>query len=201
MNKDKNIGVKDTGKAMDPLAKEVAANHRRHIGMDKRRPRQGRLPLGLVRGRVLACFFEYVAFSRIPHSDAQFLQFSDDSAKCPSQILARNTQDKPSGGLGNTRPTEGGEAVAFSPLSNPLSIRGWKRHVRHISDIMLNRFTNTKELGLLGGLGHDRCGIDPRTKDSNPRFRQLKLRIVPRTKPLSGERRDSKLPGPSRVLS
>ena len=54
--------------------------------------------------------------------------------------------------------------------------------MHHVGDIMLNRFTDAKKLGLFRRSGHDTIGIDPGTQNSQLRLQQLKLRVVPGAK-------------------
>ena len=89
MNEDQNIGVNNTAERVDPLSKKIAANHALHVGVDKCRPGEWRLFLGLVWRRMVSRFLKNVSSGRVSDFDTQLFQFSDDAPKSPSQIIIR----------------------------------------------------------------------------------------------------------------
>lgn len=79
------------------------------------------------------------------------------------------------------------ESALLPGLPDPFLMDSSLNHVHHLGYVVSERAANAKEFFFLLRSWYSTADVDAGAQDTNPRLQQLKLRVIPRPKPLKSQ--------------
>ena len=122
MDKDQDVGMEHASKGVYFFAKEIARDNRVDVGVHESRPLHRRIFDRLVRPRAESGVGENLPDCGRPDTASELLEFPDDSAVSPEDVLAREPNDQLPCRLGNSRPSGSSERSFIPGFAKPSTV-------------------------------------------------------------------------------